>query len=88
MLPHSQTGNAKPDIDNINRRKNGLFGKILASFAVDIKRRIKAEMIIPRMRKGRASIIILSVIVRKSCNIVAVSLNQTLDLSLISHNPN
>ena len=86
-LPHSQTGSASPASDNANRRQNGLCGKTLVSLAGGKKRRIKDEMIIPRMTKGKASMTMLSVIVRKSCNIVAVSLNQMSDLSLISHSP-
>lgn len=86
-LPHSQTGSASPASDNTNRRQNGLVGKTLVSLAGGRKRRIKEEMIIPRMIKGKASTTILRVIVRKSCNIVAVSLNQMSDLSLISHSP-
>lgn len=86
-LPHSQTGSASPANDNANRRQNGLRGKILVSLAGGKKRRIKDEMIIPRMTKGKVSMTMLNVMVRKSCNIVVVSLNQMSDLSLISHSP-
>ena len=84
-LPHSQTGSASPAIDKTSRRNNAFFGKILTSFSGGKKQRIRAEMIVPKIRNGTASTMTLSVSVRKSCSDNAAWDNHLPASPLASH---